>query len=79
MANLRMERIGPMELRPGPLKVRKLLAGAGSPELKGVWGPHSEKPGGAVFEDDTRKWVLCVWKVQTGVSFCDRKELRPLG
>lgn len=45
MANLRMERIGPMELRPGPLKVRKLLAGAGSPELKGVGGPHFEKPG----------------------------------
>ena len=56
-----------------------LLAGAGIPQLRGIWGPDSEKPGGGVFEDDTIKRVLSVWKVQTRVSLCDRKELPWVG
>lgn len=74
-----MERMGLLELRPGPQKEGSSLPVLAT-RAPTAWGPASEKPGGGgVSEDDTRKWDLSVWKVQTGVSFCDRKDLPLLG
>lgn len=73
------ERMGLLELRPGPLEEGGHLLGLVVPEPKGALDPDSQKPGGGVSEDNSRKGVLSVWNVQPGVSFCDRRELCLLG
>lgn len=45
-----------------------MLAGAGVSEVKGVWGPDSEKQGGSVLEVDAKKWVLSVWQTANWIQ-----------